>query len=144
MKKRGFTLVELLAVIVVIGIIALIIVPNVAEIMMQSRRDTFEESARGLVVAAEEYYQGIISEEDFKGKTFQIGDEDLFDFDGKKPKGGTITILEDGSVEIYIYNDSYCAIKERDTKDITILSMNDIDSCGGDLHKPTVDGFVEN
>lgn len=43
MKKRGFTLVELLAVIVVIAIIALIATPTTLGIVEKSRRQTFEK-----------------------------------------------------------------------------------------------------
>lgn len=42
MKKNGFTLVELLGVIIVLGVIALIIFPNVTKIMKNSKQKLYD------------------------------------------------------------------------------------------------------
>ena len=41
MKKRGFTLVELLAVIAILAVLAILLVPNVVSIFNNSKKDTF-------------------------------------------------------------------------------------------------------
>ncbi len=51
-KKRGFTLVELLAVIVILGVILLIAVPSVLSIIDGARSDSFLSTARMMVSGA--------------------------------------------------------------------------------------------
>lgn len=52
MNRKGFTLVELLAVIVILAIILAIAVPNVVGIINKSRDDSFISTARMMVSAA--------------------------------------------------------------------------------------------
>lgn len=52
MKKKGFTLVELLAVIVILAVILAIAVPNVLGIINKSRDDSFISTAKMMVSAA--------------------------------------------------------------------------------------------
>ena len=52
MNKKGFTLVELLAVIVILAVIALIAVPQVLKILNQARRSAAEDSAYGVMESA--------------------------------------------------------------------------------------------
>lgn len=67
MKKKinGFSLVELLAVIIVLGIIALIIIPSTLKILDKSKKDSFERSVVGLIKAATNY----MAESDFEDWT---------------------------------------------------------------------------
>ena len=58
MGKKGFTLVEILAVIVILGLLALIAIPNVAstikkqeESMYKSQLELIKEGARGFVAS---------------------------------------------------------------------------------------------
>ena len=56
MKRRGFTLGELIGVIVLISIIALIAVPSVIYLINQGNKKAFENSAHGIIKAADVYY----------------------------------------------------------------------------------------
>lgn len=56
MNKRGFTLTELLAVIVLLGVIALIATPIVLGVIKDSRRNGFSASVNGLKKAIEADY----------------------------------------------------------------------------------------
>ncbi len=56
-KNNGFTLVELLAVIVVLAIIMVIAIPNVMSSMDNARRGTFKVYAQRVMSKAEEQYQ---------------------------------------------------------------------------------------
>ena len=49
MNKKGFTLVELLAVIVILGLIAVILVPKVQGVVRDSKKNAAYENADRLV-----------------------------------------------------------------------------------------------
>ena len=53
MKKKGFTLVELLAVIVVLAIIALIAVPRILNVVEKSKIGAAKSSALGYISSIE-------------------------------------------------------------------------------------------
>ena len=96
MKKRGFTLVELLAVIVVIGLILVIVVPRVLKNIDEEKKSTFISSAKALIRKVEYDY---MDKEDFNYvalKTFNINDISMsnYDIDNStiKKKNGDIYI----------------------------------------------------
>ena len=81
MKKRGFTLVELLAVIVVIGVILVIVVPRVLKNIDEEKKSTFISSAKALIRKVEYDY---MDDEDFDYvalKTFNINDISMSNYD---------------------------------------------------------------
>ena len=51
--KKGFSLIELIAVILILGIIALISIPTISEILEQSRIEAFRTTARSIAIATE-------------------------------------------------------------------------------------------
>ena len=54
--KKGFTLVELLAVIVILAVVLIIAVPQITETIKASRLKTIEGSAKLIAKNADEYY----------------------------------------------------------------------------------------
>ena len=52
MKRRGFTLIEILAVIIILGIIALIAIPVVSNYIVDSRKKTYYAHEKGMEEAA--------------------------------------------------------------------------------------------
>jgi type IV pilus assembly protein PilA len=60
-KKQGFTLVELLAVIVVLGIILVIAVPNIQQIISNARKEAYERQKEFIADAAKKYVANSIS-----------------------------------------------------------------------------------
>ena len=111
--KRGFTLVELLAVIIVLGIIVGIAVPGITKIMEKSRIKAFEASVKGYIKAADmdnsdrgglkNYYSiadGIVTEE----KT-----NENIDVQTGTSENGSMEIDNKGKVNGSIYNNRYCA-----------------------------------
>ena len=81
MKKRGFTLVELLAVIVVIGVILVIVVPRVLKNIDEEKKSAFISSAKALIRKVEYDY---MDDEDFDYvalKTFNINDISMSNYD---------------------------------------------------------------
>lgn len=111
MNKKGFTLIELLAVIVILAIIALISMPIIIGIIDDARRGAAEDSAYGVVQAADYYYvqQLYSTGGSFSGYTCSFGPEEngvtsCNDADkglplkATKPTAGTVTISSDGKV----------------------------------------------
>ena len=56
MKKHGFTLVELLAVIAILAILVLVAVPNVLGMFNQAKKDTFTTETKEMVRIAQQQY----------------------------------------------------------------------------------------
>lgn len=114
MNKKGFTLIELLAVIVILAIIALIAVPQVIKILNSARQIAAEDSAYGIIKAAESYVatymmenQGdwVTSDVTFtcsnNGCTGTVGTQSVtLDFKGTKPTDGTVTLSTTGEAKI--------------------------------------------
>ena len=111
--KRGFTLVELLAVIIALGIVVGIAVPGITKIMEKSKLKAFEVSVKGYIKALDmdnsdrgglkNYYsltEGIVIEE----KT-----NENIDVQTGTSENGSIEIDNKGKVNGSIYNNRYCA-----------------------------------
>ncbi|MDD4036521.1 MAG: LamG domain-containing protein [Bacilli bacterium] len=78
MKERGFTLVELLAVIIIIGIILAIAVPNIAKIIDKTRMDVYVKNENMLLEAVNTYMSKNIGERPKEdGDTLEITLNDL-------------------------------------------------------------------
>lgn len=55
MKKRGFTLIELIAVIVVLGVISVITIPKITETLEKSRDRAYENQINSLINIAKRW-----------------------------------------------------------------------------------------
>jgi len=127
-KEKGFTLVELIAVIILLGIIALIAIPTVNELLKEARKEAFEDSAYGLVRAGTIYYQKQeLKDEVTSNVTFTFPEATGLEVSGKKPSSGTMVVDIDGNVQLAVSNGRYCARKGFKDSEITIDT--DIDNC---------------
>lgn len=117
--KKGFTLVELLAVIVVLGVIALIAVPQILNVVEDSRKGAFKDSASGLIEAAELYYTQYAGQE----LELDLSDKNIvkdLNFKGTPPDGGTLYASKEGDFALQMYNSKYCAYKSYSDRDVEI------------------------
>ena len=102
-KKKGFTLVELLAVIVILAIIALIATPIILNVINDAKKQAAKDSAYGYMDAVEKY---IVSSEledtSIKDGTYSVEELNSMGVSvkGSIPDNGTIKI-ESGSVKSY-------------------------------------------
>ena len=101
-KNKGFTLVELLAVIIVLGIIMVIVIPKIGDAYNASRKKIAYENAQRLVKSFDEYYvrkkirsNDIECEYDFTNDLNECSD---FSFDGEKPISGYLELSDSGSI----------------------------------------------
>ena len=104
MKEKGFTLVELLGVIIILSIIMLIAIPNVASMVERSKRDTYMADAKKLVSLTEyEIKKGNVSRP-ATGELVKVTLGDL----------STTDVEKDSDGNAYDLNDSYVALVRKD------------------------------
>ena len=127
MKKKGFTLVELMAVIVILAFIALIASPAIISIIEKSKKEALKDTAIGMLDAADmalsagQLGKGTITYPatyNVVGK--RIEGEPKLSYHGTPPKSGSLTVYEDGTSTIAIYDGTYCAFKTVTEKKISI------------------------
>lgn len=136
-KKKGFTLFELLAVIIIIALIALIVTPIILNIINEAKKEAFVASSYGIVEATKNifikklYHNENTEEVIFtytNGKESSIPNGYALQYTGEKPKNGRISLTTTGEVALALHNGIWCVIKEYDTDQI-IVSDNSIDKC---------------
>ncbi|MDD6272838.1 MAG: prepilin-type N-terminal cleavage/methylation domain-containing protein [bacterium] len=142
MKKisKGFTLVELLAVIAILAILVIIAIPNVLGMFNNARKKIYNSSTRMIISRAENYY--VESSLDFS-KTGIDGKTNLFNevtknMQGEMPESGEIYISEKGLVAVALVYNKTCYIKDFKSSDI--LETTDIENCKVTYTDPVLAG----
>ena len=102
-KKKGFTLVELLAVIVILALIALIATPIILNVINDAKKQAAKDSAYGYMDAVEKYIvSSELEDKSIKDRTYSV--EELNNMGvsvkGSTPDNGNIEIKE-GAVKNY-------------------------------------------
>jgi prepilin-type N-terminal cleavage/methylation domain-containing protein len=125
--KKGFTLMELLAVIVILAVIMAITIPKITETLDKASKDTFEDNVQALIKVAKETYL------DYAGNDVKISMETgmitvnnsstEFKYNGKLPEYGCVKISKNGAVSVNVANSEYCAYKV-DGETLTIHSID--------------------
>ena len=143
MKKKGFTLVELLAVIVILAIIALIATPMIIGVIEKAKIGALKSSVDGLVESANLYYAQKQLKNDFQTTEFSCestgckNENEILEIKGKVDYG-KIKIYSDGKISICVENEKNAAIKlaESDSVEVKTGSCNVV----GDTY--TIDELV--
>ncbi|MBR3199179.1 MAG: prepilin-type N-terminal cleavage/methylation domain-containing protein [Bacilli bacterium] len=121
--KKGFTLVELIAVIVILGLIATIVYPSIVSIINSSKEKAYKSQKVLIVKAAKEWgvkNSAHLPEESCKISVARLIKEGYIENDEViNPKGGVFN----GNIEIKYENNQY-SYTYRDDDEI-------IDTCGG-------------
>ncbi len=130
MKKKGFTLIELLAVIVILAVIALIAVPLIMGIITNAKRNSFRDSAYGILDAGEQYVGEILlrDKNSYLGETIILPDHEKLNYKGEEPVYGELSFSKTGKIALMMHNDAFCALKEIDQTQVKITDYEN-DEC---------------
>lgn len=103
-NKKGFTLVELLAVIVILGVLLMIAVPAVQNVIKKTKNNATQKQAELFIDAAKK--MAIIDEPTNDKVIYKLSDLDS-SVDTNRFTGMVVALKENGSYKYYIYlNDS--------------------------------------
>ncbi len=124
--KKGFTLVELLAVIVILAIITLVAVPTINRMVQEGKKNALKDSAYGLIESANYYYaQTMIKNSDFdkieynfsNGKQTSSNNE-LLEYKGNI-QNGKLILTNKGEVALCIDDNTNYAYKNVNDTNLT-------------------------
>ncbi len=129
LEETGLTLIELLAVIVILAVIALITTPIILGIVNNSKKEAFKDTAYGIAEAAKnQYIKEMYSGATPSNITFTYTDNietssvinKSLSYSGQKPKSGIVELTSKGEVAIAIHDGTYCAYKSYSDVEIAI------------------------
>jgi type IV pilus assembly protein PilA len=134
--KRGFTLVELLAVIAILAILIIIALPNILKLFNEAQIKVFLQEAQNINKAAENGYlaQKMGTSNPIETiYTYTDGEESStgnikVSITGKKPKNGELIIMPNGQTALAFHNGKYCAKKVLGSNEITVTKET-VDEC---------------
>ena len=124
MKRKGFTLVELLAVIVILAVILTIAVPAVKKTVDSAKKKSAENDAIMIKNIAEKYYtSNLDKDEEITGVDLST---DTLSYSGEKPTKGYLYFNEDGIAYGKMYINGYCVeVKSDGTNTSEKVSIDD-------------------
>ena len=118
-KEKAFTLIELLAVIIILAVIALIATPIVLNVVDSARKSAFESSAYGMIDAVKlQNSERIINNQQLE-REYTLPSNDI-EVQGSQPLGGTIKVDSEGRISIAVYNEKWCVTKGYNEGVITV------------------------
>ena len=129
MKKKAFTLIELLAVIIILAVIALIATPIVLDVINDARKSAYNSSARMIIAGANNYYAESMldsTKTGIDGKT-NVFDKVVQNMQGEMPESGEIYINKQGLVAVALVYNKTCYIKDFKSSDL--LETENIEQC---------------
>jgi len=110
MKKKGFTLVELLAVIVILAVISLIATPMILNVIEKVRKGAAVQSVNGIISAAEkQQVEGILTG-NVKTK-YEFPSDTTLKYDGEEPENGILVIDQNKNISVTVKVNGYCVRK---------------------------------
>ena len=122
--KKGFTLVELLAVIAILAILTILAIPNIINFYNESKLKTNYINTQNIVKAAQEFYLQ-------NPNSYFESDEDIYnklELSGKKPDEVEV-FISDGKIAIAAVYDNYCFKKNLNDADVLYSELTSDTNC---------------
>jgi prepilin-type N-terminal cleavage/methylation domain-containing protein len=129
MKEEGFTLIEVLAVLILLTILAVITVPIILGIIDDSKMNAFKASSYGIIQSAKNIYIETLYAGDTPENivfTYTAGVESSeptgkkLNYDGGNPTSGQVSLTNGGQIAIAIYEGGWCASKDFGVAEVTM------------------------
>ena len=124
--KKGFTLVELLAIIVVLAVVVLISIPLIKNVIDNARKGALKNSVYGIIDAAGYYYQKNMSEDSELRILSFVDNKQTDSFEKLNYKGsidhGFVAITPYSDVAVCVDNGKWYAKKDISSKDVIVDS----------------------
>ncbi len=122
---KAFTLIELLAVIIILAIVALIATPIILDVIEDSKRSADISQVNLIIDAANNYY----AHSELTGNEFEEELYGVIPFSGELPDDGSLKIDDDGNVLMAVYIDDVCYNKYIDSNEIFLEENISKESC---------------
>ena len=121
--KRGFTLMELLAVTVILTIIAFIAIPIVLRLIEDAKRNAAKDSAHGIIHAGElEYVNNAKRNDKGSASVVVYTHESNLKYKGPKNRKFRLVFNTDRKSKFTGMIDGYCIIKRYDEQEVSIIT----------------------
>lgn len=129
MNKKGFTLMELLAVLVILGIILGITLPKVTQTLERANQDTLKENADALLSVVKKTYLDYAGSElyfDVENSILMVDgvSQGELDYNGTLPKKGWVKIGRNGVPCMAVSDGTYCAYKVDEIEPIAVVELS--------------------
>ncbi len=129
MTKKAFTLIELLAVVIILSIVSIIVVPIVLNIIDDASKSANESQIELLLDGANQLYAQSYFNDETKDLINDLNIYNNIPFTGELPENGILKIRENGEIYLSVYLDGVCYIKDYDKTDVSIKEVNSEDEC---------------
>ncbi|MDD3305415.1 MAG: leucine-rich repeat domain-containing protein, partial [Bacilli bacterium] len=129
MKKSrlGFTLIEMLAVIIILAIILAITVPVVSNIIEVVKREAFLKTGYMIANAGKNYYDN--KENQISSDIYDLVNNNVIPFTGGGLRAGQLKYDENGKIALAIWNGDYCVVKNYNDRKLTIVDNHEGTNC---------------
>lgn len=129
MNNKAFTLVELLAVIIILCALSVLIIPKTTNMLKKAEESTYITSVEGIISSATYKYSnneaaGIINEDILIDYGKGINKKYL-DYNGQMPEIGQVKITKEGKIALAVKFENNCFKKEYDYDKINIEEYNE-------------------
>lgn len=126
MNKKGFTLIELIAAVILVIMLATVTVPKVLDVIDNTRANAYYASMLTIVSSASNYHAMILGdsvlESQLDGKTNLLS---KLDYSGEGPDSGTLYMNYKGEVKTALVYQNRCFTKDYSDVDLEIRMFDD-------------------